>query len=120
MTRSNVSVQPSQLPPVSLAPEVKAFDATPADALDSVNRHFEAFKDENDTRQSLAEKGRSVDVLVEEKLARMTQALDEAQSRLDSALRQQRRPMLDGAEHDATSPQHRQYKSAFHDYMRSG
>ena len=120
MTRSNVSVQPSQLPPVLLAPEVKAFDATPADALDSVNRHFEAFKDENDTRQSLAEKGRSVDVLVEEKLARITQALDEAQSRLDSALRQQRRPMLDGAEHDATSPQHRQYKSAFHDYMRSG
>lgn len=122
MTTSPLAASAPTLPPASMlaAPEIKAFDESPTDAFNTVNRTFDAFKDENDQRQNLIEHGRSVDVLVEEKLARLSAALDEAQNRLDQTLRQQRRPMLETAERDSAGPQQRQYKQAFNDYVRSG
>ena len=103
-----------------LTPEIKAFDSDATQMLATLNRQFEAFKNENDFRLAQIEKKRSADVLTEEKLVRMNGALDEAHQRLESALHRATRPALQGGGEDAFSAEDRRYKSAFLDYMRSG
>ena len=102
-----------------LTPEIKALDHDPHQILATINRQFDAFKSENDFRLSQIEKKRASDVLTEEKLARLNNALDEAQQRLEQTVHRASRPALHHAD-DGLSFEDRQYKTAFVDYMRSG
>lgn len=89
-----------------------------APIVDDLNRAFSAFKEANDERLTQIETRMSADVVTEEKLARIDQALDETKSRLDRLALDLARPRIGGAaseEHGA-----REHKSAFNHYMRSG
>ena len=79
---------------------------------------FEAFKGANDARLDEIEKKASADVLLEEKVARIDQAVAGAQARLDRALSEGRRPML-GAEQPAVAAAP-EAKAAWDGYMKSG
>ena len=75
-----------------MSPETKAVHNTDRAALDELMRGFEAFKQENDRRLELIEKGRSGDVLVDEKLERINSFMDEAQTKMNDMLIKQGRP----------------------------
>jgi len=79
---------------------------------------FEAFKGANDARLDEIEKKASADTLLEEKVARIDQAVASAQARLDRALSEGRRPAI-GADAVAlaTPPE---AKAAWDGYLRSG
>ncbi len=79
---------------------------------------FEAYRDANDRRLGEIERRGSADPLLDEKLARIDDALDEGRRRLDRLALERRRPILGepavrGAEPDAR-------KAAFEAYMRRG
>ena len=78
----------------------------------------EAFKQTNDERLAAVEGKAAGDVLVEERLERISEALDDQRRRLDGLLIGKARPALGGAGFAAgVSGEH---KDAFHAYMRSG
>jgi len=81
-------------------------------------RTFEAFKSANDERLDAIER-RSVDVLHEEKVARIDAALDRQARRLDELALKAARPQLS---HDraAVTMSAREHKGAFESYIRSG
>ncbi len=83
-----------------------------------LNRAFSAFKEANDERLAQIETRMSADVVTEEKLARIDQALDETKSPLDRLALDLSRPRLGGAVADDHGA--REHKSAFNHYMRSG
>ncbi len=87
-------------------------------AMHEMMAAFEAFKGANDARLDEIEKKASADALLEEKVARIDQAVAGAQARLDRALSESRRPML-GAEPAvvAAAPE---AKAAWDGYMKSG
>lgn len=95
----------------SASPEARA-------AMHEMMAAFEAFKGANDARLDEIEKKALADVLLEEKVARIDQAVAGAQARLDRALSESRRPML-GAEPPAVvaAPE---AKAAWDGYMKSG
>jgi HK97 family phage major capsid protein len=78
-------------------------------------RAFEEFKEANDQRLAGAER-RSIDVLVNEKLARIDQTIDAQARRLDEIVLKNSRPSISG-ERLRGSPEH---KMAFENYVRSG
>ncbi len=79
---------------------------------------FEAFKQTNDERLAAVEGKAAGDVLVEERLERISEALDDQRRRLDGLLIGKARPALGGAGFAAgVSGEH---KDAVHAYMRSG
>lgn len=79
---------------------------------------FEAFKDANDARLMQVEKKASGDALLEEKVARIDQALVGAQARLDRMMAQARRPVLgEGGDLMASAPE---AKAAFDGYLKTG
>src|SRR5690606_15325643 len=84
---------------------------------------FEAFKAANDARLDELETRRSADGLLEEKVARIDQAVAAAQARLDRAMSEQRRPVLAAADPStasrAPSPRGGEEK-AWDGYLRSG
>jgi HK97 family phage major capsid protein len=86
--------------------------------VSDLNRAFSAFKEANDERLAQIETRMGVDVVTEEKLARIDQALDETKGRLDRLALDLSRPRLGGV----VAPDHggREHKSAFNHYMRSG
>ncbi|HYF21858.1 MAG TPA: phage major capsid protein [Caulobacteraceae bacterium] len=90
------------------SPEVRA-------AMHEVMAAFEAFKAANDARLDEIEKKRG-DGLLEEKVARIDQALQSAQGRLDRALYESRRPPIEGGR--AAEPDER--KAAFEGYLKTG
>src|SRR5690606_26593300 len=96
---------------VSGHPEARA-------AMHEMMAAFEAFKGANDARLDEIEKKASADALLEEKVARIDQAVAQAQARMDRALSESRRPML-GAEPPAVvaAPE---AKAAWDGYMKSG
>ena len=59
---------------------------------------FEAFKGANDARLDEIEKKASADTLLEEKVARIDQAVGSAQARLDRVVSEGRRPELGGGD----------------------
>jgi HK97 family phage major capsid protein len=91
---------------------------------------FEAFKGANDARLDEIERKSSADTLLEEKVARIDQAVASAQARLDRVVSEARRPDLGGGSGAgspsgstagrATSPFHGEEKSAFDGYIRTG
>jgi len=105
---------------VSGTPEARA-------AMHEMMAAFEAFKGANDARLSEIEKKTSADTLLEEKVARIDQAVGVAQARLDRALSEARRPGLGAGDNPASAPFgratsafHGEEKSAFEGYVRSG
>ena len=99
----------------SASPEARA-------AMHEMMAAFEAFKGANDARLSKIEKKASADTLLEEKVARIDQAVGAAQARLDRALSDARRPVIGtaiGAEPAvvASAPE---AKAAFEGYVRTG
>ncbi|WP_237155543.1 phage major capsid protein [Oryzibacter oryziterrae] len=89
-----------------------------AHAFNDFMNAFELFKETNDRRLDEIER-RSGDVLTEEKLTRIDEALDQQKNRLDGLLLKANRPQLSGAEtpRPLTELEHR---SAFETYMRTG
>nr|WP_312449243.1 phage major capsid protein [Brevundimonas naejangsanensis] len=102
---------------VSGNPEARA-------AMHEMMAAFEAFKGANDARLDEIEKKTSADALLEEKVARIDQAVAQAQARMDRALSESRRPVLeaDGPSTASRSPSpfHGEEKSAWDGYMKSG
>ena len=106
---------------VSGTPEARA-------AMHEMMAAFEAFKGANDARLDEIEKKASADTLLEEKVARIDQAVAGAQARLDRALSEARRPGLGGA---ASAPSTTSWspspdgggleeKAAWDGYLRAG
>jgi len=102
---------------VSGNPEARA-------AMHEMMAAFEAFKGANDARLDEIEKKASADALLEEKVARIDQAVAQAQARMDRVLSESRRPGLEaGGPSTASrspSPFHGEEKSAWDGYMKSG
>ncbi len=102
---------------VSGTPEARA-------AMHEMMAAFEAFKGANDARLDEIEKKASADALLEEKVARIDQAVASAQARMDRVLSEGRRPVLEaGGPSTASrspSPFHGEEKSAWDGYMKSG
>ncbi|MDZ4363220.1 phage major capsid protein [Brevundimonas sp.] len=101
-------------------------------ALHEMMAAFEAFKGANDARLDEIEKKTSADVLLEQKVARIDQAVASAQARLDRVVSEGRRPGLGGGNESGSgtpsttswSPSPRgegmEEKSAFDGYVRTG
>jgi HK97 family phage major capsid protein len=98
------------------APETKA----PVEAFDDFRRAFETFREANDERFAQIETRLGVDVVTEEKLARIEGALDEAKRRWDRASLEAARPRLDAKAVDAGDPILAEHRDAFRLYARSG
>ena len=104
---------------VSGAPEARA-------ALHEMMAAFEAFRAANDARLAEIEQKTSADVLLEEKVARIDQAVGAAQARLDRLASEARRPAIGGGgEGPSTtswspSPLRGEEKSAFAGWMKTG
>jgi len=106
--------------------ETKQASGTPEAraAMHEMMAAFEAFKGANDARLDEIERKRSVDALLEEKVARIDQAVGAAQARLDRVVSEGRRPELCGGSPSdgfaATSPMKGEEKSAFDGYLKTG
>ena len=111
--------------------ETKTVPGTPEAraAMHEMMAAFEAFKGANDARLDEIERKRSVDALLEEKVARIDQAVGAAQARLDRVVSEGRRPGIESdgrhpsvpAVGRATSPLHgEETKAAFDGYLKTG
>ena len=113
--------------------ETKTVSGTPETraALHEMMAAFEAFKGANDARLDEIEKKASADILLDQKVARIDQAVSAAQARLDRVVSEGRRPELQGGWAGAgspsgstfgraTSPFHGEEKAAFEGYIRTG
>ena len=76
----------------------------------------EEFKRSNDARLGELEKRGSADVITEDKVERLNQALDNAKSAIDRASLERARPRLEGGRADAGD----EYKDAFSAYVKRG
>jgi HK97 family phage major capsid protein len=100
--------------------ETKA--GVPQDALvtyGEMMRIIEGFKQANDERVTSIEK-RGGDVLLEEKVARMNEAITTHQRQLEDINLKSARPPLGGARSEPQSHEAREHKSAFDAYVRHG
>ena len=100
--------------------ETKQAPASPEarDAVREVMAAFEAFKGANDARLGEIERKAAADVLLEEKVARIDQAVAAAQARLDRALSRDRRPMIGGEPAEPVSAP--EAKAAWDGYLKTG
>ncbi|KFB10654.1 phage major capsid protein [Nitratireductor basaltis] len=98
------------------APETKSGDSEIAGAFEDFMGAFEAFKETNDRRLKEIEK-RSADPITEEKVERISRALDEQKKALDTLTLKRARPAL---ARDGGSVQSLEHKAAFEAYVRSG
>jgi HK97 family phage major capsid protein len=99
---------------VSGAPEARA-------ALHEMMAAFEAFTGANDARLEEIERKASADTLLEEKVARIDQAVGAAQARLDRVVSEGRRPAVGDPSTATRSALHgEETKSAFDGYVRTG
>jgi HK97 family phage major capsid protein len=88
------------------------------DVLADLHRAFASFKETNDDRLAEIETRLSADIVTEEKLQRIDQAIDETKRRLDRVALDLARPRLGGAAQEDHAA--REHKSAFALYMRAG
>lgn len=98
--------------------EQVGYDTEINSAFDQFMNAFDEFKQTNDTRLNELEQKASVDVLTEEKLNRLNQALEDNQNQLDSLLLKSSRPSLNGERN--SSLLETKHHSAFNNYMRKG
>ncbi len=87
------------------------------ETLGDFARTFQEFRDTNDHRLERLEKGISVDALTNEKLQRLSDALDLQQKAMDRLELRKARPTLDGRGSSYASLEH---KAAFDSYVRRG
>ena len=105
----------------SPAPETKAAGSSAqevAESFDEFMQAFEAFKMANDERLAQIESQVSTDVITEEKVNRISRALDEQKRALDGMAFAGARPKLGKA--GAFAIVGNEHKQAFASYMRSG
>ena len=108
--------------------ETKTASGTPEAraAMHEMMAAFEAFKGANDARLDEIERKASADTLLEEKVARIDQAVSSAQARLDRVVSEGRRPGISGeagspsAASRSASPFHGEEKAAFDGYLKTG
>ena len=92
-------------------------------AMHEMMAAFEAFKEANDARLDEIERKASADTLLEEKVARIDQAVGQAQARLDRVGSEGRRPELGNGSPSVVPAQGRddkETKSAFDGYLKTG
>lgn len=90
-------------------------------AFDEFMNAFDEFKQTNDSRLNQIEHKMSADILTEEKLSRINQALENNQNQMDSLLLKSRRPAFGSdAQDKEISIAGLKHKSAFNGYMRNG
>lgn len=101
--------------------ETKQAPATPEAraAMHEMMAAFEAFKGANDARLDEIEKKASADTLLEEKVARIDQAVASAQARLDRVVSEGRRPEL-GVAPSIPASGRLEEKAAFDGYLKTG
>ena len=102
----------------TIAPEIKSGDV--AAAFADFNHAFAAFRETNDQRLGQIETRLSSDVVTEEKLARIDNALDETKRRMDTMVLERARPKLGGETKADEDTALREHKAAFRAYMRGG
>jgi HK97 family phage major capsid protein len=114
------------------APETKGAGETSRDltnAFDDFMTSFESFKDANDERLEALERKLGADVLCEEKVARINQALDSQKKTLDRLVLKSRRPDIGPSTGSGRGPSWRErrdgeetseHKAAFDAYVRTG
>ncbi len=109
--------------------ETKQASGTPEAraAMHEMMAAFEAFKGANDARLDEIERKSSADALLEEKVARIDQAVGAAQARLDRVVSEGRRPGIESGRRDPStasrspSPLHgEETKAAFDGYLKTG
>lgn len=100
------------------APEHKS--GIPAAARDGHDRLLQMFEEFKATNDELLASGRRADVLIEEKVGRISDALDAQQRRIDELSLKSARPALDGGRARAADAAAREHKSAFDAYVRQG
>ena len=106
--------------------ETKTVPGTPEAraAMHEMMAAFEAFKGANDARLDEIERKRSADTLLEEKVARIDQAVGAAQARLDRVVSEGRRPGIESdGRHPSVPAQGRddnETKAAFDGYLKTG
>ena len=98
--------------------ETKALMPEANTAFDDFNRVFSAFRETNDDRLSQIEARASSDVVTEEKLNRIEDALDRSRQRMDRITLAMSRPGQ--AANSEADPTRREHKNAFDLYARSG
>ncbi|WIY70303.1 phage major capsid protein [Aquidulcibacter paucihalophilus] len=98
---------------VSGTPEARA-------AMHEMMAAFEAFKGANDARLDEIERKSSADALLEEKVARIDQAVGAAQARLDRVVSAGRRPELAPSGTPAQGRDDKETKAAFDGYLKTG
>lgn len=97
---------------------IGSFEPEIAEAFDDFMRAFEEFKDTNDIRLSEIEHKVSADIVTEEKLDRINEAVESHKRRVDQLVLKNNRPARAGQ--SSSSIEGLQHKSAFNDYMRRG
>lgn len=103
--------------------ETKQASGTPEAraAVHEMMAAFEAFKGANDARLDEIERKSSADALLEEKVARIDQAVGAAQARLDRVVSETRRPELGlTPSGPAQGRDDKEIKSAFDGYLKTG
>lgn len=88
-------------------------------AFEDFMRAFEAFRDTNEERLGAVERRMAADVLTEEKLTRIDQAVDQTKRRVDDLVLKGRRPSAGRDEAAAFGPAS-DHRAAFELYVRSG
>ena len=110
----------ARAPECKSAPQIR----TSADLLDSFDefmRSFEEFKATNDQRLAQIEtRAGTADVVSEEKLVRINEALDEQKRRLDELLVRKNRPHLGTVDGNAAASGFGEHRQAFEAYIRRG
>ncbi len=106
---------------LKVAPETKAAsDVGLKDAFDDFLGAFGAFREANDERLAEVEKKLSADVVTEEKVARISDALDGQKRLLDRLVLKGRRPELGPSAGAGRALEASEHKAAFDAYVRSG
>ena len=102
--------------------ETKTASGTPEAraAMHEMMAAFEAFKGANDARLDEIERKASADTLLEEKVARIDQAVSSAQARLDRVVSEGRRPGLESARPSTVLSHGEETKAAFDGYLKTG
>lgn len=100
-----------------IAPETKATGPV-AEAYDALARTFSAFRETNDERLAQIERRMASDVVTEEKLIRLDQAVDGALRNVEALSLKARRPSLGADLRETTGAN--EHKSAFNAYVRGG
>jgi HK97 family phage major capsid protein len=105
---------------LKVAPETKSADPDLKDAFDDFLGAFGAFREANDERLAEIEKKLSADVVTEEKVARISDALDGQKRMLDRLVLKGRRPELGPSTGLGRALEASEHKAAFDTYVRTG